>query len=160
MAQRRHWKQHWDPTAPLVFIRRLKLQVGDREFVNPGEEVTQEIRDALGRTEAHQLARLKRWWEAGFLAIKDWKAPSEIRAAAAQKPLPRLMIMDVGKGKYLVYGRKDGVIDCTVRGRKKADEALARLVAEEQAELAEQPEAPPAPAPEGEQEPPAPAGGD
>lgn len=86
MAQYRHWKQHWDPAATLVFTRRMKFKLGEQEYVNPGDEVTPEIRAALGPSDKHQQNRLKRWWEAGFLAIKDWKAPSEIRAAKNERP--------------------------------------------------------------------------
>lgn len=125
MGTQRHWKQHWDPDAPLVFIRRMVLGIEGHAVVNPGDKVTPEIRAALGAPHK-ATARLRRWWNAKFLAIDGWKAPDEIQRARRAKGLPRLEIQDVGKGWYLVYGADAGK-HTQVRGRKKADELLAKL---------------------------------
>ena len=108
MSTRRHWKQRWDPTAELVFTRRLKMGIPGREFVNPGDDVTPEIRAALGK---HSTFRLKRWFEANFLSIKNWVPPGERKATPMQ---------DLGAGWYLVGDRK-------IRGREQAELALAAL---------------------------------
>lgn len=126
MGNARHWKQHWDPTAPLIFIRRMRLGIKGHEVVKPGDEVTPEIRAAIGAHPAKQNSRLRRWWEAKFLAIKDWKAPSEIARARREKPVPTFELLDVGKGWYYVYGAA-GAEPLKVRGRAKADEALEQL---------------------------------
>jgi hypothetical protein len=131
MGTQRHWKQHWDPDAPLVFIRRMVLGIKGSEVVHPGDKVTPEIRAALGPPHK-ATARLLRWWNAKFLAIDGWKAPDEIQRARRARGLPRLEIQDVGKGWYLVYGADAGKYT-QVRGRKKADELLAKLT--EAAEL-------------------------
>ncbi len=78
----RHWKQHWDPKAPLVFAKRLRL--GDnpkKPFALPGDKVTKKHREKLG------LARLRRWFENGTLALADFVAPEPQRklALAEQK---------------------------------------------------------------------------
>lgn len=135
MGTQRHWKQHWDPSAPLVFIRRMFLGIKGHEVVNPGDKVTPEIRAGLG--EPHKAtARLRRWWDAKFLAIEGWKSPDEIQRARRARGLPRLEIQDVGKGWYLVYGADEGKYT-QVRSRKKADELLAKLKEAESARVAE-----------------------
>jgi hypothetical protein len=73
----RHWKQHWDPDADLVFAKRLRM--GDdpeKPFVLPGEKVTDEHRAKLG------LVRLRHWFENGTLEIANFMAPEPQREAA------------------------------------------------------------------------------
>lgn len=123
--KRRHWKQHWDPTAPLVFTRRMALNLGGVSVVQPGDDLTPEIRAAIGRTEAHQRARLRRWWNAGFLAIKNWKPAKEI--AQQRTEPPRMEMQDLGKGWYNIYGAEPGVVVVKVRGRAAAQAALDKL---------------------------------
>jgi len=77
--KRRHWKQRWDPKAPLIFVRRVRLGLPSCPVALPGQEVTPEIRAALGTSPQRQLVRLRKWWEGGFLAIKDWQPPGEDR---------------------------------------------------------------------------------
>ena len=60
MSKLRHWKEHWDPHADLMFLKPL-LIVGEQK--QRGDPVTDEIRDRLG------LNRLRRWWDAGYLAL-------------------------------------------------------------------------------------------
>lgn len=125
---KRHWKQHWDPDAPLVFIRKMNLGIEGAKMVNPGDDVTPAIRAALGPCPARATARLRRWWNAKFLAIKGWQAPDEIQRARHERGLPRLELQDMGKGWFLVYGAEPGQYT-KVRGRKNADEKLTALKA-------------------------------
>ncbi len=73
----RHWKQHWDPSADLIFRKRLRI--GDdpeKPFALPGEMVTSEHRAKLG------LARLRRWFDNGTLALANFVAPEPQRELA------------------------------------------------------------------------------
>ena len=81
MANRkRHWKQRWDPTAELVFARRLRI--GDnpkKPFALPGEKVTKKHREKLGAN------RLRMWFENGTLALANFEAPDVQRRLAIQE---------------------------------------------------------------------------
>lgn len=79
MGTTRHWKQHWDPSAQLVFARRMRL--GDnpkKPFMLPGERLTKAQRAKLGEN------RVRRWFETGMLEIEGWKAPEPQREKALQ----------------------------------------------------------------------------
>tara|TARA_R110002167_G_scaffold143958_2_gene333680 strand:- start:34254 stop:34670 length:417 start_codon:yes stop_codon:yes gene_type:complete len=62
----RHWKQRYDFDADLIFTRRMKLGICGVAVVHPGDDVTDEMKDALGRN------RLKLWWESKRVALKDF----------------------------------------------------------------------------------------
>ena len=68
MSKLRHWKEHWNPNADLMFLKPLLIE-GEQK--KRGDPVTQEIRDKLG------INRLRRWWDAGYLALSDTPAPAE-----------------------------------------------------------------------------------
>jgi len=73
----RHWKQRWDPSAPLVYAKRLRM--GDnpkKPFVMPGDKVTKKHREKLG------LNRLKAWFENGTVQLANFKAPDAQRRLA------------------------------------------------------------------------------
>lgn len=123
MSRLRHWKQRWDPDAPLKFMKRLRMGDNpDKPFVYPGELVTDEMREKMG------LARLRRWWDAGVLERADFDPTvrggvGEVKAAPV---VPRksfaVHIVPASKGWYEVTaGDREPV---KVRGKKKA-EALA-----------------------------------
>lgn len=77
MSQLRHWKQRWNPTADLVFTKRMRLGLtAEVPFVNAGDPVPKD-HPRLNR------ARLKRWWDAGYLALANWVDPMEARRKAA-----------------------------------------------------------------------------
>lgn len=61
MSKLRHWKERWDPKADLVFLRPMLV---NGKQVQRGDEVTPDLRSLLG-------GRLKQWWVAGRLALKD-----------------------------------------------------------------------------------------
>jgi hypothetical protein len=62
MSKMRHWKERWDPTAPLQFNRSFLVLGGQ---VHRGDPLTQEIRDHIG---PH---RVKLWWDANCLTLDD-----------------------------------------------------------------------------------------
>lgn len=63
MAQCRHWKQRFDPAAKMVWRKSRKLGLCGAERCEPGDPVTEEQKQALGRY------RLKMWWEAGMMEL-------------------------------------------------------------------------------------------
>lgn len=109
----RHWKQHFDPDADLVFRKRLALGFttadGERiDVVQPGDPVTDEMKAAFGKH------RFKVWWRGGFIEL----APEPITEAVDEVPPT---VEETGKGWYTVR-YPDGTSK-RVRG-KKAVEAL------------------------------------
>lgn len=113
MSKLRHWKQHWDPEAPLCFRKRMKLGVCGKEYVEPGDPVTPEIVAALGPA---AKARLRRWWEAGRVEIADWAPPEELRKRQPEERLAEPV--PTGRGWYAVTA-PDGAVH-KVRGIESA----------------------------------------
>ena len=73
----RHWKQHWDPSADLIFRRRLRFGSDPKKpFILPGDLLTDEARAKLGP------ARVRRWFENGTLELANFKAPEVQRELA------------------------------------------------------------------------------
>tara|TARA_R110000796_G_C14526444_1_gene431392 strand:+ start:938 stop:1366 length:429 start_codon:yes stop_codon:yes gene_type:complete len=62
----RHWKQRYDFDADLIFTRRMKLGICGVAVVHPGDDVTAEMKEQLGRN------RLKLWWESKRVALRDF----------------------------------------------------------------------------------------
>jgi hypothetical protein len=80
VTRTRHWKQHWDPSADLIFRKRLRM--GDdpeKPCVLPGDPVTDEHREKLG------MARIRRWFDNGTLEIANFKAPEPQRELAIRE---------------------------------------------------------------------------
>lgn len=78
--RQRHWKQHWDPNADLIFRKRLRMgDKPEKPFCLPGEPVTKEQREKLGP------ARLRRWFENGTLELANFTPPEPQRELALQK---------------------------------------------------------------------------
>lgn len=103
MAQCRHWKQRFDPAAKMVWRKSRKLGLCGAERCEPGDPVTEEQKQALGRY------RLKMWWEAGMM---------ELLVEEPQEP----SMTHTGGGWYdvvLADGSKH-----RVRGKKKAKALL------------------------------------
>ena len=78
--RRRHWKQRWDPEAPLIFAKRLRI--GDnpkKPFALPGDKVTKKHRESLGPN------RLRAWFENGTLQLADFTPPEPQRRLALQQ---------------------------------------------------------------------------
>ncbi len=100
MSRIRHWKQHWDPTADLVFAKRFKLGLDPKKpFVDEN--------DPVDKTQ-FSLHRLKIWWRAGFLKL-------------AEKPAQIIGTMyPTGRGWYAVTLPNGDVKK--VRGKEKAEQ--------------------------------------
>jgi len=129
MSRLRHWKQRWDPNAPLKFMKRLRM--GDdpkKPYVNPGELVTDEQRQKLG------VNRLRRWWDSGVLERADFD-PTVRGGVSEDAPkstpsVPRKTVAvhiekGEGRGNYLVNVGDDEPIK--VRGKKKAENLANEL---------------------------------
>lgn len=102
MSKLRHWKDHWDPTAKLEFRKRMKLGIEGHDYVNGGDPVTQKIIDGLGK---HAQHRLKLWFEAGFVATRNFRAPDEVKAMREGRPAGTPIEPEhTGRGWYLVTG--------------------------------------------------------
>lgn len=116
MARIRHWKQHFDATAKLQFRRTTKVNRAGIETAQPGDAVTKELADFLGRL------RLRRWWEAGIIelveaepeTIKEPEVEPEPEGEDEEMPEG---IQSLGNGWYQVGSKK-------VRGIENARKAL------------------------------------
>ncbi len=80
MNRTRHWKQHYDPEAELIFAKRLRM--GDdpkKPFCLPGERLSEDQREKLGP------ARVRHWFENGTLSLADFVAPEPQRELALRE---------------------------------------------------------------------------
>lgn len=129
MAHTRHWKQRWDPHADFVFAKRLRMGDNPRKpFVLPGEPVTKKMREKMG------LHRLRRWWEAGVIAIADWEPPRRNRRSATEPHVRKLG----GPWFEVTLPGQDAE---RVRGKEAAELLVAGwLEAQEQDDEPEQPQ--------------------
>lgn len=82
----RHWNQHFDPSADLVFLRNMTL---NGVKVKRGSPVPQEVKDTLGPM------RLKVWWQGKIIALApvaepagDVKQPKQPKVKAPKAPKP------------------------------------------------------------------------
>ena len=116
----RHWKQHWDPSADFVFLRRLRMDGGSvPNFVLPGDPVTDEMRERMG------LARLRRWWDARAIGLAEFDPTTRSRKPESTET-PAAGIAHTGRGWYTVTFA-DGETK-RVRGESQAREELAMRV--------------------------------
>ncbi len=100
----RHWNQHYDFEADLIFAKRMTIRGYGVDVAQPGDPVPQEMKDAFGKH------RLKTWWDGGFIAIAE---PAE-RKATRENPLEqsrKALSKDAGRTKtpVLTTGTLDGV---------------------------------------------------
>jgi hypothetical protein len=108
----RHWREKWSPDAELVFTRRLKLGLDPKKpWVNPGDPVTEKLRDQLG------IRKLRTWWNARAVGLKEWA----IEKPQAEEVLAG-SISVIGGGWYQVT-LPDGT-EHRVRGKKQAQALL------------------------------------
>lgn len=61
----RSWKERWDKDAPLLFVKKVRLNLPGMEFSVPGAVVSPELRKLLG---PHKL---KIWWTARIVSRVD-----------------------------------------------------------------------------------------
>lgn len=110
----RHWKEVFDPTATMIFIKRMKLGIAGAETVAPGDLVTEHIRTTLG---AH---RLKVWWDARVIGSRDYAI--EIGVLKDEPKIREMPIIARGRGWFDVTLR-DGTVR-KVRSREVAEKLL------------------------------------
>lgn len=121
---RPHYRKQFDHTARLVFTRRRRLGIPGAEVVEPGDEVTDTIRAALGSGRKLEH-RLRVWFEAGHIDIVEWESPRTRRQQGTAEPVPLTEAPagpeHVGGPWYRVHNR-DGSTR-KVRGKDAAQEA-------------------------------------
>lgn len=124
MSKMRHWKQHFDPDAILIFRKRMVIRGYGVDTAQPGDVVPQEMKDHFG------VHRLKIWWEGGFLAIQD-QAELEAPQVARERDMAKILsnglrgVVDAPEGAQSVVHVGGGFYDVTrngettrVRGKK------------------------------------------
>lgn len=120
-TRNRHWRQRWDPNAPLVFRKRLRM--GDdpaKPYVFPGDPVTDAHRAQLG------MARLKVWWESGTIERADFDPNLPGGGQVVHEAAPVAGIESTGRGWFTVTFA-DGTTK-RVRGEENAKMELALRV--------------------------------
>jgi hypothetical protein len=117
----RHWKQHFDADADLIFLKRMVIRGYGVDIAQPGDRVPQELKEHFG------VHRLKIWWEGGFLGIHDAERPCgtpqqdvEVDGATVPETVSAVAdgshsVVHVGGGYYDVT--RDG-ITTRIRGKK------------------------------------------
>lgn len=64
----RHWNQHYDFEADLIFLKRMIVRGYGVDIAQPGDPVPQRMKDHFGKH------RLKIWWEGGYIALAEPEA--------------------------------------------------------------------------------------
>ncbi len=64
----RHWNQHYDFEADLIFRKRMVVRGYGVDIAEPGDPVPQIMKNFFGKQ------RLKIWWEGGFIALAEPEA--------------------------------------------------------------------------------------
>lgn len=85
MAKMRHWKQRWDPKAPMRFRKTVRIGEG---VTLAGSPVTEEHRALLGK-------RIRNFWESGFIE-RDDQAEQPV-LLVPETGLPAVSSLDVNR---------------------------------------------------------------
>ena len=72
----RHWKQRYDPNA--AFICRRRIQWSSRTY-EPGSSIPDEL--------TANKAKLRRFWEAGWIELAEFQAPDVATGQPAEPEL-------------------------------------------------------------------------
>ena len=127
----RHWKQRYDPHAS--FICRRRLQWGGLKY-EPGDPTP----DGL----AANKGKLRRFWEAGWIELAEFKAPNVVTGLPMETPVEDperpVEVLDGAetayaavpqverRGSWHVVTMPDGS-ERKALGRKKLNELLAEI---------------------------------
>ena len=127
----RHWKQRYDPNA--AFICRRRMAWGGRTYV-PGGRIPAEL--------AANKAKLRRFWEAGWIELAEFKAPNVVTGLPMETPVEDpetpVEVLDGAetayaavpqverRGSWHVVTMPDGS-ERKALGRKKLNELLAEI---------------------------------
>lgn len=110
MGRIRHWKERFDPSADLIFSKRMRLHMCGVETVNYGDPVTDEMKDELGKH------RMLVWWNANVIQLAPADAPARV------EPTTEPAVEKLGGGWYNVTPADGDTVK--VHGKK----ALAALL--------------------------------
>ncbi len=61
----RHWNQHYDFEADLIFTKRMVVRGYGIDIAQPGDPVPQLMKTHFGKH------RLKIWWKGGYIALAE-----------------------------------------------------------------------------------------
>ena len=112
----RHWKQRYDPHAS--FICRRRLQWGGLKY-EPGDPTP----DGL----AANKGKLRRFWEAGWIELAEFKAPNVVTGLPMETPVEDSERPQVERrGSWYVVTMPDGS-ERKALGRKGLNELLVEI---------------------------------
>ncbi len=109
----RHWKQRYDANAAFILRRRMKWGAKTYE---PGEHIPKEL--------AANKAKLRRFWEAGWIELAEFHAP-DVATGQAEPKLLDGVVME-RRGSWYVVTMVDGSVRKAL-GRKAWGKLLAEL---------------------------------
>ena len=118
----RHWKQRFDPSA--AFVCRRLMQWGGKTY-EPGDRIPEEL--------AANKAKLRRFWESGWIELDGFDAPNVVTgqvepAVGDESELPPAAPNDVRverHGAWYVVTTAEG--ERRVRGKAGLEALLADL---------------------------------
>ena len=110
----RHWKQQYHPNA--AFICRRRMAWGGRNY-EPGGRIPAEL--------AANKAKLRRFWEAGWIELAEFQAPDVATGQPAEPELPEEATLEK-RGSWYVVTLPDGTKH-KAQGSEARDALLAEL---------------------------------
>ena len=110
----RHWKQQYHPNA--AFICRRRMAWGGRVYL-PGAPIPAEL--------AANKAKLRRFWEAGWIELAEFQAPDVATGQLGFGGLPKGATLEQ-RGSWYVVTLPDGT-EHKAQGSKARDALLAEL---------------------------------
>ena len=111
----RHWKQQYHPNA--AFICRRRMAWGGRTY-EPGGRIPAEL--------AANKAKLRRFWEAGWIELAEFQAPDVATGQPAEPELPEEATLEQ-HGSWYVVTLPDGT-EHKAQGSEARDALLAELL--------------------------------
>ena len=106
----RHWKQRWDPSAPMIFRRRVRW--GDRAY-EPGDPIPDDL--------AANRRKLRNFWEASWIELAGFIAP-DVATGQVEAALPEGVIVEQ-RGSWYYVTTPGG--EQRVRGKDALQQLLA-----------------------------------
>ena len=117
----RHWNQHYDFEADLIFCKRMTVRSFGIDIAQPGDPVPEVMKIKFGKH------RLKIWWEGGFIALAK---PETVCKDANQELVPAIPLAVLGDTEVSVaedgdvhtgagwYNVTRGGVTTRIRGKK------------------------------------------
>ena len=114
MRRLRHWKQRYDPNAAFVCRRPMTW-----------DGQTYELGDRIPEGLAANQAKLRRFWEAGWIELAEFEAPDIATGQLHQSALPEVVSV-TRRGSWYVFTLPDGS-ERKAQGQEERDALLAEL---------------------------------